>query len=178
MFHLSKKKSLIFGCSTRPKKNFRGLFHGMLERFLFFWRRPIITSSTLFTGLPDFYSKVARSRGSRLPRRGRGRRKGFCLEDVRSAGRHLCFLLGRDHNSGDFQRHRHHASARTFAPLRAGATVLYQGQGPIRLGLLEVCGFGKRTSSGRNKDASIGFFFGDGTDDCRDGNDLRSPESL
>ena len=25
------------------------------------------------------------------------------------------------------------------------------------------------TSSGRSKDASIGFFFGDGTDDCRDG---------
>ena len=31
------------------------------------------------------------------------------------------------------------------------------------------------TSSSRNKDASIGFFFGDETDDCRDGNDLRSP---
>ena len=36
----------------------------------------------------------------------------------------------------------------------------------------------KKTSSGRNKDAFFGFFFGDGMDDCKDGNDLRSTESL
>ena len=31
--------------------------------------------------------------------------------------------------------------------------------------------FKTKTSSSRNKDASIGFFFGDGTDDFGDGND-------
>ena len=34
------------------------------------------------------------------------------------------------------------------------------------------------TSFGRNKDASIGFFIGDGTDDSGDGNDLSVSESL
>ena len=38
----------------------------------------------------------------------------------------------------------------------------------------------KKTSSSRNKNASIGMVFGDGTDDCssRDGKDFRSPEKL
>ena len=45
----------------------------------------------------------------------------------------------------------------------------------ITLPLHKTGGSEKKSRSDRNKDASIGIFFGDGPDHCRDKNDLRSP---